>query len=238
MTATTSSRRPAWLVPAGLILLSLVPAVAGTARLAELATGAEVTAANERFFAMPLPVMVHILAVIPYSLMGAFQFSAEFRRRHRTWHREAGKILVLLGLAAALSGLWMTVTYPWANNDGEAVYVERLVFGSAMALSIMLAIDAIRRRNFTAHGEWMIRGYAIGLGAGTQVITHLPFIILIGKPGELGRAIMLGAGWVINVIVAEWIIRAARRRRELSRPSAGFNRQDTGRNLREVQHAH
>jgi hypothetical protein len=28
-----------------------------------------------------------------------------------------------------------------------------------------------------------------------------------GKPGEGPRAVMMGAGWVINVIVAEWIIR-------------------------------
>ena len=26
-------------------------------------------------------------------------------------------------------------------------------------------------------------------------------------PGELSRAVMMGAGWIINVMVAEWIIR-------------------------------
>ena len=226
-----------WIVPSGLVLLSLVPAIAGTARLNELINGAEITAANQRFFDMPLPVILHILSVIPYSLIGAFQFSAEFRRRHRTWHREAGKLLVLCGMMAALSGLWMTLAYPWANNDGEAVFVERLVFGSGMLVSILLAIDAIRRRNFSSHGEWMIRAYAIGLGAGTQVFTHLPFFLLVGKPGELGRGVMMGAGWVINVIVAEWIIRAARRRREPARASAAFIRKGNRRNLRPTQHA-
>jgi hypothetical protein len=54
----------------------------------------------------------------------------------------------------------------------------------------------------------MTRAYAIGMGAGTQVLTHLPwFILMDGKPGELPRAVMMGAGWVINVVVAEWIIR-------------------------------
>jgi hypothetical protein len=61
----------------------------------------------------------------------------------------------------------------------------------------------------------MIRGYAIGMGAGTQVSTHLPGFILVGKPGELSRAVMTGAGWAIDVAVAEWIIR-----KRLSRPSA------------------
>src|SRR5690348_15442294 len=102
-----NSTRSSWLIPAGLIALSIVPAIAGTARLAQLASGAEVTPENARFFAAPLPVVLHILAVIPYSVLGAFQFSASFRRRHRRWHRAAGRILIPLGLVAALSGLWM-----------------------------------------------------------------------------------------------------------------------------------
>jgi len=109
---------------------------------------------------------------------------------------------------AALSGLWMTNFYPWPAGDGQALYIERLVFGSAMFACIILAIDAIRRRDFVSHGAWMMRAYAIGLGAGTQVLTHLPWFILMGaKPGEGPRAVLMGAGWVINVIVAEWIIR-------------------------------
>src|SRR3954466_10665157 len=98
--------------------------------------------------------------------------------------------------------------YPWPQQDGQLVYMERVVFGSAMVVSIMLGIDAIRRRDFAVHGEWMMRAYAIGLGAGTQVLTHLPWFILVGdKPSELPRAAMMGAGWAINIIVAEWIIR-------------------------------
>ena len=207
MSATTVSRRSDWFVPVALVLLSLVPAVAGTARLAELAGHAEVTAANARFFAQPIPVVLHILSVIPYAIVGALQFSPGFRRRNRAWHRQVGKVLGVLGLTAALSGLWMAHFYPWPEGDGFGLYVERLVFGTSMVVSIVLGIDAARRRQFAAHGAWMIRAYAIGLGAGTQVLTHLPWFILVGKPGESTRAVLMGAGWVINVIVAEWVIR-------------------------------
>ncbi len=68
--------RSDWLIPAARIGLSLVPAVAGVVRLNQLAWGAEVTPANARFFAVPLPVVLHILAVIVFSMLGAFQFSA------------------------------------------------------------------------------------------------------------------------------------------------------------------
>lgn len=208
------STRSDWLIPAALISLSLVPALAGTARLAQLAGGAEITPGNARFFAAPLPVLLHIPAAIAYSILGAFQFSAGFRRRRRAWHRVAGRILIPCGLVVALSGLWMAHFYPWPQGDGQILYLERLVFGSAMVLSIVLGIGAIQRRDFVAHGAWMTRAYAIGLGAGTQVLTHLPWFVFVeGRPGELPRAVMMGAAWAINVVVAEWIIqnRMARR---------------------------
>lgn len=207
MSARTPTRRSDWLVPALLVALSLVPAAGGAARLQDLASATEVTTENARFFAMPLPIVLHILTALPYSILGAFQFSAGIRKRYRRWHSAAGRVVGVLGLVVAISGLWMTITYPWPAFDGVAVYLFRLVFGAAMAISIVLGIDAVRRRDFVAHGAWMLRGYAIGMGAGTQVFTHLPWFILVGQPTELPRAVMMGSGWIINVIVAEWIIR-------------------------------
>jgi uncharacterized membrane protein len=196
------------LVPAALLVLSIVPVAAGIHRLTGLAGGAEITPENARFFAAPLPVVLHILTVIPYCIIGAFQFAPGFRRRHRGWHRAAGKFLAPFGLVAAFSGLWMTQFYPTPESDGSALlYAFRIFFGAAMVTAIVLAVLAIRRRDFARHGAWMIRGYAIGQGAGTQVLTHLPWFLLMGKPGELTRALLMGAGWGINVAVAEWIIR-------------------------------
>ena len=47
-----------WLIPAGLIVLSAVPVIAGTARLAQLSGGAAISPENARFFAAPLPVVL------------------------------------------------------------------------------------------------------------------------------------------------------------------------------------
>lgn len=207
MKYTNSVARSEWLIPAALVLLSVVPALGGAARLHDLASN-PVTPDNARFFAAPLPVLIHIPAALLFSVLGAFQFAPGFRRSHRRWHRAAGRALIPAALLVALSGLWMTLSYPWAPGDGLGVYVERLVFGGAMLGAIILSLDAIRRRQYAAHGRWMIRAYAIGMGAGTQVLTHLPwFIFAEGRPGELPRAVMMGSAWVINVLVAEWIIR-------------------------------
>jgi uncharacterized membrane protein len=218
MEDTMRSTRWNWLTPAALVALSAVPAVMGTLRLDELASGAAVTAENARFHAAPLPVVLHILAAIPFSILGALQFSPALRRR--AWHRAAGRLLAPCGLLAALTGLWMTLFYPWPAGDGRVVYLERLLFGSAMLACLVLALHAVRRRDFAAHGAWMTRAYAIGLGAGTQVLTHLPWLVLAEeKPGELARAVMMGAAWAINVVVAEWAIRrGSEPRRGAGRP--------------------
>jgi uncharacterized membrane protein len=200
-------KRPEWLVPAGLLLLSAVPVAAGSARVAELAGGARVTADNARFFAMPLPVVLHIFGASIFCVLGAFQFVPSLRRRRPRWHRVAGRLLVPCGLVAALSGLWMTLFSDLPPGDGDLLTVFRLFFGTAMAVSIVLATLAIRRRDVRRHRVWMTRGYAIGLGAGTQVLTHVPWVLLVGVPGEFTRAMLMGAGWVINLVVAEWALR-------------------------------
>ncbi len=203
-----------WLVPAALLLLSAVPIAAGSFRIAELTGGGDVTPDNARFFASPLPVTLHILSSSLYAVLGAFQFAPGFRRRRPGWHRAAGRILVVCGLTAALSGLWMTHFYPWPNLDGELLYALRLLFGSAMVLALVLGVVAIRRRDVARHRAWMIRAYAIGLGAGTQVLTHLPLLLFPAALGELTRALCMGAGWALNLAVAEWLIR-----RQLDRPT-------------------
>ena len=64
----------------------------------------------------------------------------------------------------------------------------------------------------------MIRAYAIGLGAGTQVFTEGIGGALFGT-GVVAGDLAKGAAWVINLAVAEWAIRRpARRRRALSHP--------------------
>lgn len=195
-----------WLVPVGLILLSAIPLTFGALRLNELASGAAVTPANARFFESPLPVVLHIVGAGVYALLGAFQFVSRLWRRGASWHRIVGRLLVPCGLLVGLSGIWMTLFYPRPEGASDLLFVLRLLFGLGMVVSIVLGYVAIRRRDVPQHRAWMMRGYAIGLGAGTQVLTLMIGEMLAGPPNELGNALLMGAGWVINLAVAEWII--------------------------------
>lgn len=204
MTQRTAAR-PGWTVT-GLLALGAIPLIAAGLRMADLTGGAAVTPANARFLASPAPIALHIVGVSVYTALGAFQFVPRLRRRSIGLHRGAGRLLVPFGLVAALSGLWMTVFYPLPAHDGPLLAVFRLVFGAGMAVALVLGVAAVRRRDFTAHRAWMIRAYAIGLGAGTQALTQAAHHAIAGEPDQLARALLLGAGWGINLLVAEWVI--------------------------------
>jgi uncharacterized membrane protein len=206
-----------WLIPTGLLVLSAVPAFAGSLRLAEMAGGGQVMPDGARFASAPVPVVVHIVSVTAFSVLGAFQFAPRFRRRHRRWHRIAGRVVVPCGLLAALSGLWLTLFLPRAALDGDVLAAIRVAVAVVMTASLVLGFVAIRRGDFARHRAWMIRGYAIGMGAGTQLFTQVAWLVAVGPLTMSGQTGTMAAGWLINVVVAEWIIR----RRPARPPSEG-----------------
>ncbi len=205
-----------------LLALVLIPLLAGSFRLVELAGGPAVLPMNPRVNASPVPVVVHIVSAILYAVLGAFQFSSTIRRRRPGWHRSAGRALVVLGLLVALSALWMTQFYARPEHTGELLYLFRLAFGSSMAAFIILGFAAIRRRDIARHRAWMTRAYALAVAAGTQVFTQGFGEAILGTH-EVTRDLLLGAAWVINLAVAEYIIRRQPRRRvrPARRPVAG-----------------
>ena len=229
-TRPRGSGKGEWRVPAALILLCAIPFAAGAYRLVTLATRAEITPENARFFGAPLPVVLHITCAVLFIVLGAIQFVASFRRSHPVWHRRAGRVAVVSGLVVASSALWMTLFYALPAQDGVLLYGFRLLFGSLMAVSLVLAFVAIRRRQIPRHRAWMMRAYAIGLGAGTQALILALGEIGFGKPTVLARALLMAAAWVINLVVAEWIVR----RKRAARPRLAKTEAVSGRDQQPV----
>jgi len=202
-----AARRADWLTLAGLIALAFIPVAAGVFRLALLAAGGPQTAANSRFFAAPSPVVLHVISVTVFSLLGAVQFVPGIRHRRPAWHRAAGRVVGIAGLGAATSGIWMASSYAIVPADSALLHGFRLLFGWAKVFALALGVIAILRKDVVRHQAWMRRAYAIGLGAGTQALIQIPPLVLLGEPSDTGRALMMGAGWVVNLAVAEWLIR-------------------------------
>jgi len=195
---------------AGLLVLSAVPMFAGLSRLLSLSTGAFTLEGSERFAADPWTAALHLVGATAFATVGAFQFVPSLRRG--AWHRVAGRVLSLLGVGAAVAGTVMALRWPPKAFDSPALNAARAVVAIAMVLFIVLGVVAARRRDLEAHRGWMVRAYALFLGAGTQVFTAgftaLPWM----QPfmSEALAAASMAAGWVINALVAEWLLRRPR----------------------------
>lgn len=203
--------RAGWSVPAALVALSVIPVTAGTLRLVQLAGGPSPMPVDDRFAGVPVALVAHIVGAATYAVVGAFQFVPAIRRHHPGWHRRAGRTLVVAGLAVVGSALWITLTYAPQPGTGVVLYAVRLVVAPAMGAALVLGFAAVRRRDFSAHRAWMMRAYALGLGAGTQAFTDGIGTALVGT-GEVRGDLVKTAGWVINLAVAEWAIRRGRTR--------------------------
>jgi uncharacterized membrane protein len=210
--AVRTTPRRQWLVPAALIALALVPLLAGGARLVELSGGAALLPEAPRSAAAPVPLVVHIVSALVFTVVGAFQFVPGTRGRRPRWHRVTGRVAAPAGFVAALSGLWLTAVITGA--DGGLLTAFRAAAGAGMAVALALGIVAVLRRDIRRHRAWMLRGYALGLGAGTQVFTAGFWLAFGGgEAGPTTEALLMGAGWLINLVVAEWLIRRPARRR-------------------------
>jgi len=203
---STRAASGGWIVPPALIALSAIPLAAGAVRLVGLAGGPDLMPPDHRFSGFPAALVVHIVGAAVYALLGAFQFVPALRRRHLDWHRYAGRVLAVAGLLVAGSALWLTLFYQAQPGTGPLLYPVRLVFASGMAVALVLGVRSVRRGDVAAHRAWMTRAYAIGLGAGTQVFTEGITQAVVGT-GELSGDLAKSAGWLVNLAIAEWVIR-------------------------------
>ena len=194
-----------WRVPLALVVLGLIPVISGSLRLIEAAGGPQLMPINPRIEASPAPLVVHVLAATIYALLGAFQFPARLRRRHPEWHRRSGRILVGAGLAVAGSGLWMTLFYSGAPGG---VLLDHPAPGR---------LDDGRRHRVGVHRDPAPRhrraprlddsGLRPRAGRRHPGVHRRDRLRPSSARGDLSKAISMGSAWVINALVAEWVIR-------------------------------
>jgi len=203
-------QRSEWIVVISLLLLSFIPCVGGTIRLIELSLGASFQFLPQKpmISAAPTPVLVHLATAIPYCVLGIAQFLPSVRQQHPKLHRVLGRGLALAGVASVLSGLWMTQFYAYpAEDQSNLLYAVRLSVGFSMLGCFYLGVTHAMKKCIWQHRAWMIRAYALGQGAGTQSLIGIPWVLVTGEITGSPRDFVMTAGWVINILVAEGIIR-------------------------------
>ena len=150
-----------------------------------------------------LLTMVHILPGMLFMVLGPLQLSRSIRSRHLYFHRWSGRIFLVCCAIIAASALTMSFQIAIGGaNEIAATVLYALLF----VFCLTKAFVHIRRREIALHREWMIRGFAIGLGVATvRPIMGAFFAARRLSPHEFfGTAFWLG--FTINLIAAEaWI---------------------------------
>lgn len=191
-----------------LLTLCLVPVLSGGLRLFSIAFQGAAEPENLNYLENPMPIAFHMIAYMVFCILGTLQIAPVFRRNHIQLHRFFGRILIPVGSIAALTGIWMTLMYPTMPSNGETVGYVRIAFGLGMIGCLTLGAAAIRRRDIAMHKIWMLRSYAIGLGASTQALVAIPWFVFVGEPQGLPWALAMLVVWMFNLAVAEWFMKS------------------------------
>ena len=195
--------RPIWLACL-LLIATIIPIVTAGIRVYQVPTG-QMPDDAVKFAVVPVSMFVHSLGGMLFGLLGPLQFAGVLKRRFGRLHRITGRIFVVSGLMLGLSSLQLLAEFPDAST--WVLISARLAAGLGLSLALIWAIFAIRRGNVEQHRAWMIRAYAVGMGAATISFIMLPIYLITGKPVEGYAAdLLFVASWVINIAIAEWVI--------------------------------
>ena len=152
----------------------------------------------------PSASVLHFLGGGIVLLAGASQFHAGLRKKYTKLHRWLGRVYVAGVLIGGIAGF----TLAFYSVGGLAAQAGFLVLAVCWLLSTGLAFRYILRRDIVAHQRWMIRSYALTLGAVTLRI-YLPLFLMQGIPFEQAYPAIAWLAWVPNLIIAEWVFVAA-----------------------------
>jgi uncharacterized membrane protein len=161
---------------------------------------------SQRLTAAPVWHFMHVLGGATFGILGPIQFGRALIPRYGRLHRILGRVFVAAGAMISLSSLGLLWRFPDAYS--VAISGGRLVFGLGLGLALVIAMQAIYQRDFTRHRNWMIRAYAIGIGATAVTMVFFPIYLVTGAPpkGLAADIAFLGA-WTACVVFAEGLVR-------------------------------
>lgn len=192
-------------VPAALFFGTLLTIVLALVQVVQIPLGA-LPEDSLRLSAVPVWHFMHVLGGATFGILGPIQFGRVLMRKYGLLHRIMGRVFVAAGAMISLSSLSLLWHFP--DTYSVAVSSGRLLFGIALGVALAIAMQAIRERDFTRHRNWMIRAYAIGMGATAVSMVFFPIYAITGEPPTgLASDIAFLGSWTACVVFAEGLVR-------------------------------
>ena len=207
----TIKTRSTWWGPGLLLFYGFSSVLFGALQIGNIQSGPPAEPNDTmHYFEMPIPIMIHIVSGMLFSLLGPLQFAPVIRQRWPRWHRMMGTLLLVSGLGVAGSAIWMNEVFP---EFGGLLKYTGVLFGSVLLVfAEFQAIRFIVARNIASHRAWMMRALAMVFGPATQRFIVIPYFVLVGMPSELFIGFLVWSGWIINLAFVEWFLWRERRK--------------------------
>ena len=123
---------------------------------------AEINPFIDRYTAHPWQTLAHCASGAIFAVLGPLQFVAPLRRRFPVAHRISGRVFLPIGIISGIAGLTMSVSFPmFGYSVNQLIGVAASLF---MIFAFVHAFRLVRQRRFAEHREWMMRGFATGMG--------------------------------------------------------------------------
>ncbi|MBA4265185.1 MAG: hypothetical protein C0453_08900 [Comamonadaceae bacterium] len=208
-----------------LVICTFIPVVMAAVHLVQIPFDA-LPEDSVRLTAVPLSHFFHALGGFLFGALGPLQFFHVLRCRFGTFHRVAGRVFVLAGLALAVSGLSLLLQVESVAT--QLLDAARGVFSLALTAALILGVAAAWDRRLFQHRIWMIRAYAIGMGSGTVALVMFPIYLITGEPvmGLASDIVVVGV-WLLNIAIGERVIWSLSESRTASPAAAMTNNPST-----------
>ncbi len=170
---------------------------------------------HARFDTIPVMSTMHVLGGAVVLLLGGWQFSTRLRRSRPNVHRWMGRVYLTCVLLGGVAGLFLA---PLADGG----IVAKFGFATLAVLwlySGFKAYTAVRRGDILNHRLWMLRNFALTLGAVTLRI-YLGLFIAIGVPFPDAYPAVAWLSWVLNLVFVEWYLAPRKHSAPLSATAA------------------
>lgn len=193
------------LVPLALLLATLLPILLAVVQVVQIPLDA-LPEDSQRLRATPIMHFTHVLGGATFAILGPIQFGRALLPRFGRLHRVLGRVFVATGAMISVSSLGLLWHFP--DTYSVAISGGRLVLGIGLGAALFMAMHAISTRDLVRHRNWMIRAYAIGIGATAVTMVFFPIYLITGAPpqGLVADSAFLGA-WTTCVLFAESVVR-------------------------------
>lgn len=156
---------------------------------------------------------VHVFTSLFLLVAGFTQFYPAAQPRWKKVHRTAGRLYVIMLLGFSGPAGFVMSLYA---NGGWLSQTAFTLLSMLWMYTTAQAYRTARHRQWVAHGQWMVRSFALTLSALTLRAWKFLLVLFFHPHPMDAYQWVAWLGWVPNLLLAEWLIRQGLAQRLLS----------------------